>query len=112
MSAIPASARRKKCARAARRILFVEGTFDAPVVRHRDSAPRGVIEVRLLGARGVALQETPVVVEGNSDARRRYCARSAQRQRQQESHTIATIARLFGWPSRFAPVDRFERHVV
>src|SRR2546421_7466065 len=67
--AIPADARRQKAARAASRIVLGKRAFDAPVVRHGKLSPRSVSKVRLLRARRIAFEETPVGVERRSDAR-------------------------------------------
>ena len=65
MFPVPADAGGEKAAGAARGILLVEGTFDAPVVGHVQGAPGGVRELGLFGARCVGFEETPIGVEGN-----------------------------------------------
>ena len=44
MLAIPTNSGWKESAGTARRIVFVERTLDAPVVRHVEFAPRRVVE--------------------------------------------------------------------
>src|SRR5678816_1202262 len=46
-----------------RRRVLIERALDAPVMRHVQRAPAGVVEAGLIGAARVALVEQPAVVE-------------------------------------------------
>ena len=61
--AIPADAARQERARAARRSLRVEGTFDAPIMRHVERAPRRVVEVQLFPVLDVPFEKSPASIE-------------------------------------------------
>jgi len=61
--AIPANAGWHKCAAAARRVVLVNGAFDAPIVRQVKLAPGGIHEIGLIGAFGVGAAEEPAGIE-------------------------------------------------
>jgi len=67
--AIPADSSGQIAATLAGEILFVEGTFDGPIVRDGDSTPRGIGEIRRFGAGLIGFEETPVGIEGLNDTR-------------------------------------------
>src|SRR6266536_2794697 len=63
MLAIPADAGREKAARAARRVILVEWSFNAPIVGHVQLPPAAVVKGRLLSTRGIRFEKTPIAVE-------------------------------------------------
>ena len=84
--AVPTDAARQVSTAAAGRIIAVEWAFDAPVVRHIQDSPCGVVEILFLGPAfgriGVCLEESPIKVKGrrNSSLLRfgRFRQRSSQ----------------------------------
>ena len=63
MLAVPADATRQERARAASRRLGLERSFDAPIMRHIEDAPRSVVTVQLLSVLNVPFEKTPAGVE-------------------------------------------------
>src|SRR5579875_272142 len=61
---VPADAGGQVAAWSARRLVFVKGPFDAPIVRQVESAPTVVVEGGRLCAGCVAFEEFPTEIEG------------------------------------------------
>src|SRR6266478_3772700 len=89
MLAIPADAGREKAARAARRVILVKWSFNAPIVGHVQPPPAAVVKGRFLSTRSIRFEKTPIAVERIDCSNRRRkdsyrpCARDS---RQQANH--------------------------
>ncbi len=68
---VPAHAAGKEAAASARGVLRIHPALDAPIVRHVEGAPGGGVEAGAFGARGVPQEKSPLVIEGQTLARRR-----------------------------------------
>src|ERR1035437_2782543 len=68
--AVPTHSRGEKRTRSARRSFLIEGTFDAPIVRHIDRTPCGIGELRLVRSGRIGLQEEPAGIEWQGGPRR------------------------------------------
>ena len=70
MFSIPADAGGKKATCSTRRVAPVEWSFDTPVVRHVELAPRRIIKVWLFSSSLVAFEKEPIGIKGGNDAGR------------------------------------------
>src|SRR2546429_1507930 len=78
---VPAHAAGERSAARAGGIGIAELSLDAPVVRHIEVAPGGIVERRILSVRDVAQVESPGAVEGENPAlprRHRRCVRRGE----------------------------------
>src|ERR1700730_3869269 len=73
MLSIPAGASRKKSACAASRVVLVERSFDTPIVRHIQLAPRGIVKVWMFSSSRIAFEKEPIGIKGGNDASRARC---------------------------------------
>jgi len=70
--------------RAGMRVLLrIERPVDRPIVRQTDGDPPRIVEIRLLGTVGRALQEPPIIVETDAALGNRYRVSGGRRPRQQ-----------------------------
>jgi len=78
MLPVPPDSRGREATGASARLGWDEGALDAPIVRQVETAPSGIGETRLLGARCVAFVELPAEVKRVADARRRRGSLASQ----------------------------------
>src|SRR5262249_52270552 len=96
MLPIPGDARRHKAAALTSGVLFIHGTFNAPVMRHVEPAPTRIVEIPLFGAAHVTLIETPVRVKWGRDAGARELGGNTDRTQQRETETKREANRTSG----------------
>src|SRR5579884_515170 len=98
---VPADTGGEKAARAAGCVLRIKRPGDAPIVRHVNCAPGGIVEGGLLGAGGVGLQKAPARVKGDDRAllelRRRRGNLSSEKQREQGQVTPHVSQTSVAW---------------